>query len=79
MIVKLVDVLGSASNHYGSIITVLITACLLYFFKAIFTTTPSCSGTYHTKSTVVESTWNPYKGMNAFHTVIVSCNGNEIT
>lgn len=34
MIVKLVDVLGSASNHYGSIITVLITACLLYFFQS---------------------------------------------
>lgn len=77
--VKLVDAFGSGSNNYGSIITGLITASLLYFFKAIFMPAPSCSGTYYTKSTVIESTWNPYKGMNAFHTIIISCNGNEIT
>jgi hypothetical protein len=80
--VKLGDALhafGMESTNYGSLVTTLIAALILFSIKEFFNQASNYSGVFFTKSTVVSTAYNPYKHMQTFHTLILFSDGHEVS
>ena len=72
-------VFGMESTNYGSLVTTLIAALILFSIKEFFNKASNYSGVFFTKSTVESTAYNPYKQMQTFHTLILFSNGHEVS
>lgn len=70
---------GLASTNYGSLVTTLLAALVLFSIKEFFNKASNYSGVFYTKSTVVSTAYNPYKQMQTFHTLILFSDGYQVS
>ncbi|WP_145577979.1 hypothetical protein [Yersinia mollaretii] len=70
-----IDKIGLQSNNYGSVLTAIIVAIILFFIKEFVRSPPKLSGVFYLKSTTIESSYNPFKGMVLYHTLIIFSDG----
>lgn len=66
---------GTLSSNYGSLIAAIIVAFVLFSIRELFNKAHDYSGVYYTKSTVKSTSYNPYRGMQLFHTLVLYSDG----
>ncbi|QWC52416.1 hypothetical protein [Pectobacterium atrosepticum] len=65
-------------DNYGSIVSAIIVAFILFFIKEFFRIPPKLSGVFYLKSTTTESSYNPYKNIIIYYTLIIYSDGSII-
>ncbi|QHG24577.1 hypothetical protein [Pseudomonas sp. DTU12.1] len=69
---------GSVSSNYGSLVAAIIVAGMLFIIRELSIRSKNYSGVFYTMSTVESSSYNPYKGMQLFHTLVLYSDGYVI-
>lgn len=77
--VEVIDKFGMESTNYGSLVTTLLAALVLFSIKEFFNKASNYSGVFYTKSVVVSTAYNPYKQMQTFHTLILFSDGYVVS
>lgn len=70
---------GLLSSNYGSLVVALVVAIVLFAVREVFNNAGNCSGIYHTMSTVDHTSFNPYQGMQLFHTLVLYSDGYVVS
>lgn len=70
---------GMVSSNYGSLAAAIIVAMLLFAIRELFIRAKNYSGIFYTMSTVKDTSYNPYIGMQLFHTLVLYSDGYVIS
>jgi len=70
---------GTASTNYGSVVATLIAAMVLFAIKEFYNKASSYSGVFFTYSIAESTSYNPYNGLQTFHTLILFSDGHVIS
>lgn len=70
---------GTDSSNYGSLAAAVIVAIFLFAIRELFIRAKNYSGVFYTQSTVEDTSYNPYRGMQMFHTLVLFSDGYIIS
>lgn len=74
-----IHLFGTQSSNYGSLAAAIIVAVLLFAIRELFIKAKNYSGIYYTLSTVEDTSYNPYREMRMFHTLVLFSDGYVIS
>ena len=73
---------GRASSNYGSLVAALmatfIAAPIIFLIKENKNRGSDFSGVFWMKSTTLETSYNPYRGLQVFHTLVIYSDGYSV-
>ncbi|BAV73941.1 hypothetical protein PCAU_1732 [Pseudomonas chlororaphis subsp. aurantiaca] len=70
---------GLISSNYGSLLATLIAALVLFSIRELFNRAADYSGVYYTMSVVEDTSYNPFRGMRLFHTLVLFSDGYVVS
>lgn len=70
---------GMGSTNYGSVVSTLIAAMVLFAIKEFYNKASSYSGVFFTYSVAESTTYNPYRGLQTFHTLVLFSDGHVVS
>lgn len=70
---------GGESSNYGSLVAALMAALIIFAIREVLIRSKNYSGVFFTKSTVEMSSYNPYMGMQVFHTLVLYSDGYVVS
>ena len=79
VVVKAIHDFGVVSSNYGSLVATLIAAAIFFIIREYSNQASDYSGVFYAKSTVVSTSYNPYRGMQTFHTLVLFSDGYVIS
>ncbi|TWI58622.1 hypothetical protein IQ22_00330 [Pseudomonas duriflava] len=70
---------GNQSSNYGSLAAAIIVAVLLFAVREFSIKAKNYSGIYYAVSTVEDTSYNPFREMKMFHTLVLFSDGYVIS
>lgn len=70
---------GLSSTNYGSLVATLMAAVVLFLVREYSNRASHYSGVFFTRSTVLSTDYNPYRGMRTFHTLVLFSDGYVVS
>lgn len=70
---------GKESTNYGSLVSTLTAAMVLFAIKEFYNRASNYSGVFFTYSVAESSTYNPYSGLQTFHTLVLFSDGRVVS